>query len=77
VLKLKIDRIGDLAGVLSSQRAVRALQETRYDVTINMSPHVNVALFFLDYRRAKDDNMVKLVIMGDVLINQGVFYAGR
>jgi hypothetical protein len=56
---------------------VRALEETPYGVVINMSPHVNVTLFFLDYRRAKGDNMAKLVIMGDVLINQGVLYAGR
>lgn len=44
---------------------------------MTVSPHFNVTLFFLDYGRAKGDNMAKLVIMGDILINQGVFYAGR
>jgi len=42
-----------------------------------MSSYFNVTLFFLDSRRGKGDNIAKLVIMGDLLINQGAFYAGR
>lgn len=57
--------------------SVSALRKTPYGVTANMSPRFNVTLFFLDYRRGKGDNMAKLVIMGDLLINQGAFYAGR
>lgn len=56
---------------------VRAWKKTPYGITTNMSPRFNVPLFFLDYRRAKGDNMAKLVVMGDLLINQGAFYAGR
>ncbi len=57
--------------------SVSAWKETPYGITTNMSPRFDVTLFFLDSRRVKGDNMAKLVIMGDLLINQGAFYAGR
>jgi hypothetical protein len=56
---------------------VRAESQTPYGVTANMSPPIEGRFFFLDYSRAKGDNMAKLAFMGDILINQGVFYAGR
>jgi hypothetical protein len=57
--------------------SVSAWKETPYGITVNMPLRFDVALFFLDSRRVKGDNMAKLVIMGDLLINQGAFYAGR
>ncbi len=56
---------------------VRIEEQTPYRVTTNMSPRTDVPFFFLDYDPGKGDNMAKLAVMGDILINQGAFYAGR
>jgi hypothetical protein len=48
-----------------------------YSVPIGMPPRFYVPFFFLDSGRVIGDNMVKLVVMGDHLIDQGAFYAGR